>query len=252
MYALVSSTWWQYRVIRIVVLTTIGWWAFKNLVFAQLPDNAAWPNTNFEIRSVEMDEIQSGGPPKDGIPPLDAPTFVSGAEASGWLDPREPVIVVSIAGGTKAYPIQILTWHEIVNDEIGGTPVSVTFCPLCNATIVFDRRLDGTVYDFGTTGKLRKSDLVMYDRQTESWWQQFSGEAIVGKLTGKILRRLPASITAFRTFAKPTRTLWYFHVAPATSVPTATIPIAAMTPSTTSRSCSSIQSIRACRRWNGS
>jgi len=101
------------------------------------------------------------------------------------------VIVVTVADEARAYPIQILTWHEIVNDQIARVPVAVTFCPLCNTAIVFDRRLDGDVLSFGTTGKLRESDLVMYDRKTESWWQQFSGEALVGTLAGKKLRQLP-------------------------------------------------------------
>jgi hypothetical protein len=112
------------------------------------------------------------------------------------------VIVISLAGDARAYPVQILMWHEIANDTVGGVPVSVTFCPLCNAAIVFDRRLDGRVLDFGTTGRLRKSDLVMYDRQTESWWQQFTGRAIVGTLAGSTLKRIPASIVAFEDFRK--------------------------------------------------
>jgi hypothetical protein len=91
-------------------------------------------------------------------------------------------------------------WHEIVNDVVGGVPVSVTFCPLCNTAVVFDRRVDERVLDFGTTGKLRYSDLVMYDRQTESWWQQFLGEAIIGELTGAVLTVVPARIESFARF----------------------------------------------------
>jgi len=196
---LLSKT-WPARSLRIVVLVAIGWWFAKDLVYAQLPVSFEWPNTDFENTLVDLDEIQSGGPPKDGIPPVDDPQFDSVAEANKWLNPREPVVVVSIDGETKAYPIQILTWHEIVNDSVAGTPVTVTFCPLCNATIVFDRRKDGEVLDFGTTGRLRKSDLVMYDRQTESWWQQFTGQAIVGKMAGTVLDRLPASIVAYEDF----------------------------------------------------
>ncbi len=191
---------WPARTLRIAVLVTVGWWFAKDLVYAQLPVSLEWPNTNFENTLVDLDEIQSGGPPKDGIPPVDDPTFDTVGEANKWLNPREPVVVVSIGGETKAYPIQILTWHEIVNDSVAGTPVSVTFCPLCNATIVFDRRKDGVVLDFGTTGRLRKSDLVMYDRQSESWWQQFTGQAIVGKMAGTVLDRLPASIVAYEDF----------------------------------------------------
>ncbi|MFN2467973.1 MAG: DUF3179 domain-containing protein, partial [Gaiellaceae bacterium] len=115
---------------------------------------------------------------------------------------REPVIALTVAGETRAYPIQILTWHEIVNDEIGGVPVAVTFCPLCNTAIVFDRRVEGRTLDFGTTGKLRNSDLVMYDRQTESWWQQFGGKALAGRYTGTELRQLPARIVAWAEFRR--------------------------------------------------
>ncbi|MGH2602162.1 MAG: DUF3179 domain-containing protein, partial [Dehalococcoidia bacterium] len=110
------------------------------------------------------------------------------------------VIAFEHAGDARAYPLAILIWHEIVNDTVGGLPVTVTFCPLCNTAIVFDRRLDGQVLDFGTTGNLRHSDLVMYDRQTESWWQQVTGEAIVGELTGKQLTFLPAVIVAWSEF----------------------------------------------------
>jgi hypothetical protein len=155
--------------------------------------------TDFSRHSVPFSEIQSGGPPKDGIPPIDAPRFVPSGEVD-FLEAREPVIAVEIDGEARAYPIQILIWHEIVNDELAGIPISVTFCPLCNTAMVFDRRLDGQVLDFGTTGNLRHSDLVMYDRQTESWWQQFGGEAIVGEHTGRRLERIPARILAWEEF----------------------------------------------------
>ncbi|MEM7318807.1 MAG: DUF3179 domain-containing protein, partial [Pseudomonadota bacterium] len=92
----------------------------------------------------------------------------------------------------RAYPIRYLMWHEIVNDSIGGIPVAVTFCPLCNSGITFDRRTRSGVLEFGVSGKLRNSDMVMYDRQTQSWWQQAIGTAIVGKLTGTELKTLPS------------------------------------------------------------
>jgi hypothetical protein len=121
---------------------------------------AEWPRTDFGKYTVPLSEIESGGPPKDGIPAIDRPRFVNPKDAARWLDPREPVIVFEHRGDARAYPLQILMFHEIVNDVVAGTPVAVTFCPLCNASIVFDRRVDGTLLDFGTTGKLRKSDLV--------------------------------------------------------------------------------------------
>jgi hypothetical protein len=141
----------------------------------------------------------SGGPPKDGIPSIDRPLFESVREANRWLGDRDPVMVVEHGTEVRAYPLAILIWHEIVNDVVGGLPVAVTFCPLCNTALVFDRRVDGGVLDFGTTGRLRHSDLVMYDRQSESWWQQATGDAIVGELTGTKLRFVPQTTLAWRT-----------------------------------------------------
>jgi hypothetical protein len=162
---------------------------------------AAWPKTDFSTRSVRLSEIRSGGPAKDGIPPIDDPQFQSVGSIEG-MAATEPVISLEIAGEARAYPLSVLMWHEIVNDAVAGVPVAVTFCPLCNAAVVFDRRLEGRVLDFGTTGNLRKSDLVMYDRQTESWWQQFLGVAIVGSLTGKHLKILPSRVESFAMFEK--------------------------------------------------
>ena len=160
---------------------------------------AGW-STDFSRRTVPLAEIQSGGPPRDGIPPIDRPMFVDPSVAAGWLAGNEPVVVYEEEGDARAYPLQILIWHEIVNDAVGGRPVTVTFCPLCNTAIVFDRRLDGVTHDFGTTGNLRRSDLVMWDRQTESWWQQITGEAIVGELAGARLIPRPAAIQSFAAF----------------------------------------------------
>ncbi|GIW52148.1 MAG: hypothetical protein KatS3mg081_1503 [Gemmatimonadales bacterium] len=156
--------------------------------------------TDFSKRSVPLEEIVPGGPPKDGIPAIDRPKFVSVQQADRWLDDREPVVVVDLGGEAKAYPLQILIWHEIVNDAVGGVPVAVTYCPLCNTALVFDRRVADRILDFGTTGRLRHSDLVMYDRQTESWWQQATGEAIVGTYTGSKLRFLSALVVSWKTF----------------------------------------------------
>ncbi|ROR34608.1 DUF3179 domain-containing protein [Inmirania thermothiophila] len=162
---------------------------------------AAWPRTDFARRRIDLGEILPGGPPKDGIPAIDRPRFEAVAEAASWLEREEPVIALVIGGEARAYPLQVLIWHEIVNDTVAGVPVAVTFCPLCNASIVFDRRVGGEVLDFGTTGLLRRSDLVMYDRQSESWWQQLTGEAIVGRYTGAVLRQLPSAVVAFADFA---------------------------------------------------
>lgn len=161
---------------------------------------AEWMKTNFDIMSIDPAEIMSGGPPKDGIPAIDKPKFVSQAKALDWLADNEPVIAFEHGGVAKAYPLQILIFHEIVNDEVGGKAFTVTFCPLCNASMVFDREVEGEILDFGTTGRLRKSDLVMYDRLTESWWQQFTGTGIVGDYTGTQLKMMPSQIVSFKTF----------------------------------------------------
>jgi len=166
----------------------------------RLENSPEWPKTDFTRISVSPESIFSGGPPKDGIPAVDEPSYVSMAIADDWLAATEPVIALEVNGAARAYPIQILMWHEIANDELGGVPVSVTFCPLCNAAIVFDRRVGDKVLDFGTTGRLRKSDMVMYDRQTESWWQQFTGTGIIGELMDVTLTRVPATIVAWSTF----------------------------------------------------
>jgi hypothetical protein len=161
---------------------------------------AEWPATDFSRAAVDFDEIVSGGPPRDGIPAIDGPAFLPAKDREG-LDPREPVLTLDLPGHLpRAYPIRYLIWHEIANDEIGGLPVAVTYCPLCNTAVAFDRRLDGRVLTFGVTGKLRNSDLVMFDRETESWWQQFGGDAIVGELTGARLRALPSWMESWGRF----------------------------------------------------
>ncbi len=169
----------------------------------KVPDfiKAQWPKTNFAKSSEGMDEIMSGGPPKDGIPSIDDPKFIPLSKVKGLKD-TVPVISFQLNGDARAYPLGILMRHEIVNDKVGGVPVAVTYCPLCNSAIVFDARVGGKELQFGTTGNLRNSDLVMYDRTTESWWQQFLGEAIIGDLTGTKLKMLPSRIESFARFAK--------------------------------------------------
>ena len=156
-------------------------------------------DTDFSLHTVEFSEIRTVIP-RDNIPAIDAPKFVSVDAAAGWLEDVEPVVALEIGGDARAYPLQILTWHEIVNDEVGGVPVAVTFCPLCNSAIAFDRRFDGDVLDFGVSGNLRNSDLIMYDRQTHSWWQQFTGEGIVGRYAGGQLEHLPSLLVSFADF----------------------------------------------------
>ena len=157
-------------------------------------------NTDWSKHSIEYHDLLSGGPPRDGIPPIDQPKFIENQLAAQWLKPNDPVIALEINGDARAYPLQILTWHEIVNDVVGEIPVTITFCPLCNSAIVFKRNHQGITYDFGTSGLLRHSDLVMYDRQTESLWQQFTGEAIVGVMTGEQLMMIPSGLIGFEQF----------------------------------------------------
>lgn len=156
--------------------------------------------TNVEKRSIELDELISGGPPKDGIPSIDQPVYIPAGEAARWLGDREPVISVRIDDEARAYPLQILMWHEITNTRFGEVPAAVTFCPLCYSALVFDRRVDGETLEFGVSGFLRHSDMIMYDRTTESLWQQITGEAVVGTYTGTRLKPLSSQIISFEQF----------------------------------------------------
>lgn len=166
-------------------------------------DPARWAQegwaTDFSITSIDLTRVLSGGPPRDGIPSIDSPKFLPQSDID-FLSDNEPVIGLSLNGEAKAYPIRIMTWHEIANDTIGGIPVAVTYCPLCNSSIVFDRRVDGKAVEFGTTGKLKDSNLIMYDRGGDNWWQQFTGEAIAGTATGKKLSLIPSRLQSFGEF----------------------------------------------------
>jgi hypothetical protein len=192
----------------LAVLLLAGLWGGPGTAFGQsaVPDGAPRAlgqfNTDLTNATVDLSTLRPGGPPKDGIPSIDNPSFVSIGEASRWIDPKEPVIAIEMNGVAKAYPLQILTHHEIANDEIGGTPVAVTFCPLCYSSIAFERTLDGEPVTFGVSGLLRKSDLVMYDRQSETLWQQFTGKAIVGDRAGEELEVVPSQLISFRQFAE--------------------------------------------------
>lgn len=157
--------------------------------------------TDKSKKNIDLAELLSGGPPKDGIPSIDHPRFVPPAEAT-WLSPKELVIALELEGEARAYPLQILMWHELVNDAVGGLPVLVSYCPLCNSAIVFDRKIGSATLEFGVSGMLRNSDMVMYDRQTDSLWQQITGEGIVGEHTGKALAMLPSQMISFEDFTR--------------------------------------------------
>lgn len=139
---------------------------------------------------VPLEKIVSGGPPKDGIPSIDNPKFVS-VEKATFMEDGDIIIGLQHNGVTKAYPLKILVWHEIVNDDIGGVPVAVTYCPLCFTNVVFERVIDGNTVEFGTSGKLYNSNLVMYDRSSDSYWSQAMAKGIVGKYSGYELKRIP-------------------------------------------------------------
>ncbi len=191
---------------RVTPLTVLGFLIILlscNAVALDPGIMAAWPHTDFTQATVRLDEIISGGPGKDGIPAIDKPRFVA-INSYHVVNDKEPVVGLVLNGEARAYPLRILLWHEIVNDVVGGVPVTITYCPLCNTSIVFARSLDGRVLDFGTTGNLRHSDMLMYDRQTESWWQQYGGQAIVGKLAGSVLKTIPSRLESIKSFRNRT------------------------------------------------
>jgi len=157
-------------------------------------------NTDWTNRTIDLSELVKGRPegdPRDLIVPIDAPTFETVDEASQWLESREPVALIQFKDEARVYPLRILTWHEVVNDQVGGVPIAVTYCPLCNSAVAFERTVGDQVLRFGTSGLLRNSDLVMWDRQTESLWQQITGEGIVGELAGTQLEFVPIGIVAW-------------------------------------------------------
>lgn len=201
------------------VMAVIAWVSWLDPVAADRSTESAALRFPWEIDPpppslVPLDEIRSGGPAPDGIPPIDRPKFVSVASADTWIAGREPVLSLVHKGHARAYPLQILTWHEIVNDNVAGDPITVTFCPLCNSGIAFERRVtttsdarellrsDNIVLDFGTSGRLYRSNLVMYDRQTKSLWIQFTGQAVAGPMMRTKLRTLPVQIVSWDDFKR--------------------------------------------------
>lgn len=157
--------------------------------------------TDFDNSSIDMNEVLSGGVPRDGIPPIDNPNFAEVKHVADLM-PHSPVIAIHINGDARAYPLEVLTRHEIANDVVGGVPVAVTFCPLCNSAIVYERTVDGEVLRFGVSGNLRNSDLIMWDDKTESWWQQLTGEGIVGDYNGYQLEFVTSQVIGYGLFAE--------------------------------------------------
>jgi hypothetical protein len=186
------------------------WRAILCLTFAgllisgpALANPADWirefPKTDFSKHNIDFGEIRSDGMTRDAIPAILKPTFMPAEKLIG-MGPLEPVISVEINDDIRAYPLRILLWHELVNDVVGGMPIAVSYCPLCNSAVVFERRVDDQTLTFGNTGRLRHFDMIMYDSQTESWWQQFSGDAIVGQMTGQQLKPVASKIESFELF----------------------------------------------------
>lgn len=149
--------------------------------------------------SIDLSVLRSGGPPPDGIPSIDEPVFHEAASVD-YLGATDPVVALEIGGDARAYPLDIMIWHELVNDTVGGVPVSVAYCPLCNSVTVYEREIDGRVLDFGVSGLLYNSSLVMFDRQTETLWSHFTGEPLYGALADAELVSLPATIVGFATW----------------------------------------------------
>lgn len=151
---------------------------------------------------VDPKDIRGGGPPKDGIPSIDNPKFVTVEQADEWIQDNELVLAMIYKGVKRVYPLQIMVWHEIVNDNIGGDPILITYCPLCGSGIAYERTLDGESVEFGTSGKLYNSNLVMYDRKTDTYWSQIDGLAIVGELTGTQLDSVSIDTVVWRDWKK--------------------------------------------------
>ena len=158
----------------------------NNPEIRQLPDGTKY--------LIHPDKLLAGGPPKDGIPSIDDPRFISVGEADRWLDDDEFGAAVLHKGVERFYPFQILVWHEIVNEVVAGDPVLITYCPLCGSVIGYERTIKGETVEFGTSGKLYNSNLVMYDRLTDSYWTQIEGRAVIGDLTGTELKLFPVEV----------------------------------------------------------
>ncbi len=168
---------------------------------SNMPSELTMMETDGVKHLIPLDRIKGGGPPKDGIPSIDNPVFAD-VQSSQFMSDSDTVIGLEINGEAKAYPIFILVWHEIVNDKVGDTPVSVTYCPLCYTNQVFERIIDGQEVEFGTSGKLYNSNLLMYDRYTESYWSQALGIAVKGELTGYELNLIPFDVITWGDWKK--------------------------------------------------
>jgi len=192
-------------ILLLALLAIIAGYIFYRLVVTRqlkfiIPEQSNNAATSIK-HSIPLDQIYDGGPGKDGIPSIDNPKFISVSQASSDFSLAGLGLSVSFNGEDRFYPYQILVWHEIINDVIRDVPILVTFCPLCGSGLVFDRRVNDQILEFGVSGKLHNSDLLMYDRQTDTLWQQLLGAAVVGPLTGTDLLQLDADVVTFSAFA---------------------------------------------------
>lgn len=189
----------QWLILPLTVLSI----AVVFLILPQPSDAQTLTKNGFSLiqAKIPTDEILSGGPPKDGIPAINFPKFLS-ADGADFLNSKDRVLGIVINGTAKAYPIRILNWHEIVNDKIDSEAFAITFCPLCGTGIAFSRKIAGKTTSFGVSGLLYNSDVLLYDRETESLWSQILQTSVTGELSGKKLTALPIQHTTWQSWKK--------------------------------------------------
>ncbi len=197
---LIDGRWSRWMVRGLILLASIP--VVITVVHSTVPMNG------FDIEGslVPEDQIHHGGPPRDGIPALSNPTFITATEAD-WLKPDDRVIGIEVDGERRAYPIRILNYHEIVNDRIGDTAFAVTYCPLCGTGVAFDAEVAGKAREFGVSGLLYNSDVLIYDRQSESLWSQIMSKAVSGPLKGTRLKKIPIQHTRWEDWLEGGDTL---------------------------------------------
>ncbi len=187
---------WLVAVVIVGVAGFGGWWRVKNKVKSE-PEVV---KKEIGLTVDDLDQGCLGG--RDCIPSIDEPVFGSVSETSEWLEDEDIVFGMDYEGIQRAYPQRIMNWHEIVNDRFNQEPVAITFCPLCGSAVGFVRKVSGEAAEFGVSGKLHNSDLVMYDRLTESYWQQITGKAIIGEAKGQKLEQVPIITTSWGEWKK--------------------------------------------------
>ncbi len=200
-----------FTIVLIIILTVVAAFLYRQYTVFRVPvtstsTSAVLDKTIQETSSVKhsvpLEDIFTGNPVKDGIPSIDDPSYDSIAEADQYLSDDGFGLAVEVNGRHRFYPYQILVWHEIVNETFGDESLLVTYCPLCFTGIVFEREIENEIYEFGTSGKLYNSNLLMYDRTTDSLWSQALGESVVGNLTGTELVLYPSLTITWDEFKK--------------------------------------------------